>query len=62
MAKKRVPSPHIYPLPSAPFIDFWADLPENCELREIVNEALDTLKGRSRKAVFLAEKMHTETT
>jgi len=44
MVKIRVPSPHIYALPRAPFISLWNSLPCDCELREIINEALDALK------------------
>jgi hypothetical protein len=43
MVKRREPSPHVYPLPKAPFISFWNSLPCNCELREIINEALEAL-------------------
>jgi hypothetical protein len=42
--KKRIPSPHVYPLPGAPFMRFWNDLSSNCELREIINEALEALR------------------
>lgn len=44
MVKKRLLSPHVYPLPRAPFADMWHSLPKNCELREIIDEALDALK------------------
>jgi len=44
MGKTRVPSPHVYPLPGAPFMSFWNDLPYDCELRDIVNEGLKSLK------------------
>ena len=44
MGRKRVPSPHVYPLPGAPFMSFWNSLPPNCELRDIINEGLESLK------------------
>ena len=44
MGKIRKSSPHVYPLPKAPFIDFWQNLPNNSELRDIVEEALEALK------------------
>ena len=43
MGKKRVPSPHIYPFPRAPFMILWQKLP-NCELRNIIDEGLVALK------------------
>ena len=44
MVKKREPSPHVYPLPGAPFIDFYFNLSQDSELKEIIDESLDTLK------------------
>lgn len=55
MVKKREPSPHVYPLPSAPFLDFYCNLSEKSELKTIVDEALDALK-EDRLAGVVVEK------
>jgi len=55
MVKKREPSPHVYPLPSAPFLKFYRNLPEDSVLKEIIGEALDALK-ENRLAGIAVEK------
>ena len=44
MIKRHEPSPHVFPLPGAPFMDFYLSLPQDSELKAIVDEALETLK------------------
>jgi len=55
MVKKREPSPHVYPLPSAPFMDFYLDLPQDSDLKAIVDEALDALKEDKRAGIIVAK-------
>jgi len=56
MVEKREPSPHVYPLPGAPFADFYFNLPNNSELKVIINEALDALKENKFAGILVAKK------
>ena len=61
MVKKRVPSPHVYPLPNAPFAGFYFNLPRDSEIKAIIDEALDALK-ENRFAGILVPKEKTPKT
>ena len=56
MPKKREPSSHVYALPGAPFADFYLNLQEDSELKEIVDEALDALKENRRAGITVGKK------
>ncbi len=61
MVKKRIPSPHVYPLPNAPFASFYFNLSEDSEIKAIIDEALDALK-ENRYAGILVPKEKTPKT
>jgi len=56
MVKKREPSTHVYALPGAPFAGFYLNLPENSELKVIIDEALDALKENKFAGILVPKK------